>query len=113
MTLHDLSERVKAFVVEAQDRASDGISVADFAEIVVDLLRLVLAALDTIPADNASKKAWALSAVELLFDTLADKCVPVMIWPVWMIVRPAARQLVLLMASGLIEGLLPIVRAAT
>lgn len=113
MTLHDLSEQVKAFVVEAQDRASDGISVADFAEIVVDLLRLVLAALDTIPADNAAKKSWAVSAVELLFDTLADKAVPVVLWPVWMIVRPAVRQLVLLAASGLIEGLLPIVRAAT
>lgn len=112
MTLYELSDRVKAFVVEAQDRAADGITVADFAELVVDLLRLVIAALDTIPADNAAKKAWAVSAVAMLFDTLADKAVPVVLWPVWMIVRPAARQLVLLAASGLIEGLIPVVRAS-
>lgn len=113
MTLYELSDRVKAFIIDAQDRAADGLSVSDFAELVVELLRLVIATLDTIPADNAAKKAWAISAVAMLFDELADKAVPVVAWPVWMIVRPAVRQLVLLAAGGLVEGLLPIVRAAT
>lgn len=113
MTLYELSDRVKAFIIDAQDRAADGLSVSDFAELVVELLRLVIATLDTIPADNAAKKAWAVSAVAMLFDELADKAVPVVAWPVWMIVRPAVRQLVLLAAGGLVEGLLPIVRAAT
>lgn len=113
MTLYELSDRVKAFIIDAQDRAADGLNVSDFAELVVELLRLVIATLDTIPADNAAKKAWAISAVAMLFDELADKAVPVVAWPVWMIVRPAVRQLVLLAAGGLVEGLLPIVRAAT
>ena len=113
MTLYELSDRVKAFIIDAQDRAADGLGVSDFAELVVELLRLVIATLDTIPADNAAKKAWAISAVAMLFDELADKAVPVVAWPVWMIVRPAVRQLVLLAAGGLVEGLLPIVRSAT
>jgi hypothetical protein len=34
-------------------------------------------------------------------------------WPVWLIVRPTVRQLVLLAAAGAIESLLPVVRIAT
>jgi hypothetical protein len=113
MTLYELSDKVKGFILDAQERAADGITIADFAEIAVDLLRIVIATLDTIPATNSEKKAWAVAAIAMLFDELADKCVPVVVWPVWMIVRPAARQLVILSAGGLIEGLLPIVRAAT
>lgn len=113
MTLYELSDRVKAFIIDAQDRAGDGLSVSDFAELVVELLRLVIATLDKIPAEGSAKRAWAVSAVAMLFDELADKAVPVVIWPVWMIVRPAVRQLVLLAAGGLVEGLLPLVRAAT
>lgn len=112
MTLYDLSDAVKRFVSEAHEKAADGLSVADFAELAVELLRLVITTLDTIPADNAAKKQWAISAVAMLFDELADKAVPVVLWPVWMVVRPAVRQLVLLAASGLIEGMIPIVRAA-
>ena len=112
MTLYELSDKVKQFILNAQERAADGITISDFSEIAIDLLRLVIATLDTIPADNASKKAWAISAVAMLFDELADKCVPVVAWPVWMIVRPAVRQLVLLAASGVIEAMIPIVRAA-
>lgn len=113
MTLYELSDRVRSFVTEARDKAADGLSVSDFAELVVELLRLVIATLDTVPADNAAKKAWAVSAVAMLFDELADKAVPVVLWPVWMIVRHAVRQIVLLAASGLIEGMIPVVRAAT
>jgi hypothetical protein len=112
MTLYELSDKVKGFILDAQERAADGITIGDFAEIAIDLLRIVIATLDTIPATNAEKKAWAVAAVAMLFDELADKCVPVVVWPVWMIVRPAARQLLILAAGGLIEGLLPIVRAA-
>lgn len=113
MTLYELSDKVKGFVTDAREKAEDGLTVSDFAELAVELLRLVIATLDTIPADNASKKAWAVSAVAMLFDELADKAVPVVLWPVWMVVRPAVRQLVLLAASGLIDGMIPIVRAAT
>lgn len=113
MTLYELSDRVKAFILDAQERAGDGITISDFAEIAVDLIRLVIATLDTIPAENSEKKQWAIAAVAMLFDELADKCVPVVAWPVWMIVRPAVRQIVILAASGLIEGMIPIVRAAT
>jgi hypothetical protein len=111
-SVQTLSEQVKAFVVAAQEAAADGLTVSEFAELVVALLRVTINTLDAIPADGAQKKAWAVEAVALLFDSLADKVVPAVAWPVWMIVRSPVRQLVLLAAGGAIEALLPLVRAA-
>jgi hypothetical protein len=53
-----------------------------------------------------------LEAVAALFDQLADKAVPVVVWPVWILARPAIRALVLAIASGAIEIVLPLTRAA-
>jgi hypothetical protein len=108
-----LGDQVKAFVVAAREAAAGGLTVSEFAELAVALLRLVIATLDSIPADGEQKKAWAVDAVAMLFDETADKVVPTIAWPIWMIVRPAVRQLVLLATAGAIESLLPIVRAAT
>ena len=71
-----------------------------------------MAALDSLPEGGAAKKAWALEAVGLLFDAVADRAVPTLAYPVWLIVRPTVRQLVLLATSGAIESLLPLVRKA-
>jgi hypothetical protein len=61
---------------------------------------------------GAEKKSLVLEAVAALFDTLADKAVPVVVWPVWILARPAIRALVLAIASGAIEIVLPLTRAA-
>jgi hypothetical protein len=53
-----------------------------------------------------------LEAVASLFDALADKAVPVSAWPLWMLARPAVRSLVIALASGAVEQILPLVRLA-
>jgi hypothetical protein len=53
-----------------------------------------------------------LVAVASLFDGLADRCVPMTLYPFWSVIRPATRTLVLAIASGAIESLLPITRSA-
>jgi hypothetical protein len=108
-----LGDQVKAFVIAARESAEDGLTISEFAELAVALLRLVIATLDTIPVEGEQKKAWAIDAVAMLFDETADKVVPTIAWPLWMIVRPVVRQLVLLATAGAIESLLPLVRAAT
>jgi hypothetical protein len=108
-----LGDQVKAFVISARDAAEDGLTVSEFAELAVALLRLVIATLDSVPVEGDQKKRWAIDAVGMLFDEIADKVVPVIAWPLWMIMRPAVRQLVLLATAGAIESLLPLVRAAT
>ena len=107
-----LSDKVSAYVTRAKELASDGLTVADFAELATSLLRLVVAALDSIPAEGEQKKAWAIAAVGTLFDAVADRCVPIYLLPFWMILRPAIRATVLLAAAGVVQSLLPIVRAA-
>jgi len=106
-----LAEKVKAYVQRAKELASDGLSVADFAELATSLLRLVVSALDSIPADGEQKKLWAVAAVATLFDAVADKCVPIYFVPFWVVFRPTVRAIVLLAAGGVVQSLLPIVRA--
>jgi len=111
--LPSLAEKVRAFISIAKVKAADGLTVAEFGELAVALLRVAIAAADAIPVDGAERKAFVLNAVGLLFDEVADKCVPFMAWPIWLIVRPAVRSLVLLAAAGAIESLLPLVRKTT
>jgi hypothetical protein len=110
--LLSLADKVRAFVATAKSAAAGGVTVSEFAELTVSLLKIAMAAADAIPVDGADRKVFVLNAVGLLFDNVADKAIPPLAWPVWLIVRPAARQLLLLVAAGAIESLLPLVRKA-
>lgn len=107
-----VADKARAFVAAAKSAAADGLTVAEFGELTIALLRLTMAAVDSLPVDGAQKKAWVLEAVALLFDELADKAVPALAWPLWIIFKPAIRSLVLAAASGAVETLLPLVRIA-
>jgi hypothetical protein len=108
--LISVKQKVAAFIVTAKEKVSDGLSVSEFAELTVALLRVVMAAVDSLPDDGAQKKAWVLDAVGLLFDSLADKAVPTVAWPIWFVVRGSVRSLVLMAAAGAIESMLPLIR---
>jgi len=110
--LFSLAEKVRAFVATAKSAAAGGITISEFAELAVALLKIATAAADAIPVDGADRKVFVLNAVGLLFDEVADRCIPTLAWPIWLIVKPAARQLLLLVAAGAIESLLPLVRKA-
>lgn len=110
--LHTVADKIAAFIATARSAAAGGITVAEFGELTVALLKTVIAAVDSLPQDGPEKKQWALRAVAMLFDAVADKAVPTLAWPVWLIVRPTVRQLVLLAADGAIESLLPLLRKA-
>ncbi len=105
-----LSEKVMLFVQTAKGLAVDGLSLSDFGELMVALLRLCVSFLDSIPQSGPAKKAYAMEAVALLYDELIDKIIPIWVYPIWLMLKPAARPLVLAIASGAIESLLPLVR---
>jgi hypothetical protein len=108
-----LMAQVAAFLAVAKAKSADGITWAEFGELLVALLRLSVETLDAVLGMSGSeKKALVLEAVAALFDQLADKAVPVVVWPVWILARPAIRALVLAIASGAIEIVLPLTRAA-
>jgi hypothetical protein len=106
-----LLAKIKAFVETAKSAAADGLTWAEFGDLMLALLRLVIAGLDVANVlTGAAKKDLALMAVASLFDAVADKAVPTVLWPVWMLARPAVRALVLALASGAVEQVLPLVR---
>lgn len=110
--LPSLAEKVKAFVAVAKSAAAGGITASEFGELLLALLRLAVDAADSIPVAGPERKTFVLNAVALLFDEVADKAIPTLAWPVWIIVRPSVRSLLLLVVSGAIESLLPLVRKA-
>ena len=113
MTPEQLQSAVLAFIASARLKAAGGLTVAEFGSLVVEVIRLAVAGLDTITTlDGPGKKAWALACVGALFDAVADACVPVIAKPVWWIVRPAVRSLVLSAAGGALEQILALTRAA-
>lgn len=106
-----LLNKVRAFIATAQSAAADGLTWAEFGQLLIALLRLSSSVLDGVSSmTGPQKKAIVLDAAGYLFDSVADKAVPTMAWPLWIVARPAVRSLVLAMASGAVEQLLPLVR---
>ena len=65
-------------------------------------------------AGARAKAVGGLTVAEFgsLFDAVADSCVPMLAKPVWWIVRPAVRTLVLSAAGGALEQILKLTREA-
>lgn len=110
LDLTNVRDKISAFITVAKLKAAGGVTISEFAELAIALLRIVMSTIDAMPQSGVEKKALAMEAVAMLFDAVADKCVPTLAYPVWVIVRPAVRSLVLLAADGAIESLLPLVR---
>jgi hypothetical protein len=105
--------KIDAFISAARSAAAGGITWSEFGELLVALLRLAVSSLDAIASmTGAEKKAVAIDAAGRLFDALAGLCSPLFVWPVWALFRGPVRLLVLALASGAIEQLLPLVRRA-
>ena len=113
MTPNQLEVAVLDFIFSARIKAQGGLTVSEFGSLTVEVIRLAVAGLDTISTlDGPAKKQWALSCVGSLFDAVADACIPFAARPVWWIVKPAIRSLVLAAAGGALEQILALTRAA-
>jgi hypothetical protein len=108
-----IAQKVSAYLAAAQSAAADGLTWREFGELLLGLLRISIETLDTTSTlSGPEKKELVLEAAAALFDQLADKAVPLSVWPIWILVRPAIRSLVLAIAAGAVEQILPLVRAA-
>jgi hypothetical protein len=107
----DIADKVTAFLVTARVSARDGLTWMEFGALVAALVRLSVETLDaTQNLTGEEKRAIVLEAVGVLFDSLAVMCVPYATYPFWFVIRPAARALVVAIAAGTIETILPLVR---
>jgi hypothetical protein len=108
-----LLDKITTYIASAKVAAADGLTWSEFGEMLLALLRLVVSALDSVATlSGREKKFMAIDAVARLFDAVADYAVPVSLYPIWLVARPAVRSLVLALAGGVIEQLLPLVRLA-
>lgn len=104
--------RAQAFVLLAVEQSRDGLTWGEFGRLLVELLRLAVAGLDAVTGmEGPAKKAAAVGLAATLFDALADKCVPLVAYPLWLVSRPVIRTLVLALAGGAVEALLPLTRS--
>lgn len=107
-----INAQVTAFVNDARAKAVGGLTVAEFGSLTLQLLKIAVVGLESVPTDGAAKKAWALGAVAWLFDNVAGYAVPVYLKPLWLVSRPAIRALALALAGGALEQVLHLTRAA-
>ncbi|MBU6221769.1 MAG: hypothetical protein KGR24_03380 [Planctomycetes bacterium] len=104
--------RAQAFLALAREQARDGLTWGEFGRLLVELLRLTVAGLDAVTGmTGPAKKAAAVGLAATLFDSLADRCVPLVAYPVWLLIRTPVRMIVLALAGGAVEALLPLTRS--
>ena len=109
-TLVGISDRVAAYIATAKSATADGITWAEFGELLVGLLRLCVQTLDsTAFLTGQQKKELAITASAVSF---ADRCVPLLAYPFWVVARAPVKLIVLAIASGAVEILIPLTRAA-
>jgi hypothetical protein len=113
-SIANVSARLNVFFASAREQARDGLTWQEFGRLLVQLLWMAVEGLDAVASlTGPQKREVAITAAAVLFDSLADKAVPVATWPAWMLLRPAARLLVLSLAAGAVEALLRISRSST
>jgi len=100
------------FLDAAAEKAKDGLTWSEFGELMLALVRLSITTLDAVnQMTGAEKKEMVVEAVAALFDRLADKAIPAVVWPVWLLAKPSIRALILSLTAGAVEVLLPMVRS--
>jgi hypothetical protein len=108
-----VESRVNLFLEDARDKAQNGLTVAEFGELTLELLKVACGGLDVVRTlDGPAKRVLVLQAVGALFDAVAGSAVPWAAWPLWIAARPVLRVTLLAFAGGLLESLLPTLRSA-
>jgi hypothetical protein len=104
--------RFDAFIAAAKSASAGGITWSEFGELLLALIRMGVDTLDVFKAiPGSEKKEMVLEAIGRLFDAVAVMATPLAVYPLWFLARPAVRSLVLALASGAIEQVLPLVRS--
>jgi hypothetical protein len=104
--------RFDAFIGAAKSASAGGITWSEFGELLLALIRMGVDTLDVFKAiPGSEKKQMVLEAIGRLFDGVAVMATPLAVYPLWFLARPAIRSLVLALASGAIEQVLPLVRS--
>ena len=109
LNLHD---KVAAYIEQVRRQVSDGLTIAELAELIVAAMRLAIAAVDELELAGDQKKQIVADLAATLFDEFGDLVVPVVLRPAWWLIKPTLRLLIRTAAAGAVDALLPLVRKA-
>jgi len=102
---------ITGFIATAREKARDGLTATELADLLLRLIRMLMMAVETLDAPGASKKQLVLDGVAQLWDTLLPFVpIPWYVRPFWSLFQPTAKGAVLAAASALIELWLPDLR---
>lgn len=108
ITLQDdfFTSQISQFVAEVKEKAADGLTLAEAAELLNDFLARSIAIAETLSNPGADKKALVLAAVGSAFDAVW----PFVVLPGWLVVfKPfiysTARAVVLAIVDGSIQAM--------
>lgn len=106
-----IGPKILAFLDQAVASAKDGLTWVEFGQLLLAVIRIAVTTLDTVQQlSGPEKKELVLEAVAALFDRLADKAVPPVAYPLWLLAKPSIRSLILALSAGAVEIVLPMVR---
>lgn len=105
-----LGEAARAFVLAAQEKAQGGLTLQEFGELFIALMRFAIDFVDQLSLAGDRKKELVLEALGDLFDGVADKLVPLWLYPAWFFAKPAVRAVIMAAAGGAIEVILSMTR---
>jgi len=110
----DLDSQVRSFLATARIASVGGLTWAEFGQLTAALVQLTATTLDSISTlTGPQKRELVLEAVATLFDQIAIRAVPMPAGIIWRILRPAVRSLVISLAAGILEQLLPLLRSSS
>jgi hypothetical protein len=108
----DFAAGMAAYLEKCKQEAAGGLTVAELGDLLTGAVALGVQLAEALGNPGPEKKAIVLAAVGSVFDALADLAVPFYLQPIWLLIKPAARAIMLAIVSGAIERFIPLVRAA-
>jgi hypothetical protein len=102
----DVWSKIAVFIQAAKAMAADGLTLKEFAQLTLELVKLSVESAATLNVAGADKREIVLDGVGRLFDALADQLVPFWAKPIWLMLRPSVRSAVLAAAAGAIDYIL-------
>lgn len=109
-TVPGLHQRVTSYVASVRAKVSDGLTVAEFCDLTLGGMRLAIACVDELSVDGPQKKQMVIDLAGSFFDEFGHLLVPPFLRPTWWLFSAAVRSLVLSLAAGAVEALLPLIR---
>ncbi len=105
-----LQQRVHVYINEFRTRVGDGLTLSELCEITLGGMRLAIAFADELDVGHEEKKNIVSKLAVSLFDEFGYLVLPLPLKPLWWIIKPTLRSLVMALAGGAVETLLPLVR---